>query len=77
MTLRELQDHSDKRDDILEGKLDKIDYFLNNGLSEKIIKGITDYLDKQMAKRVRLFCKVFITAVIVTLVSCGLKLLFF
>ena len=59
MTLEDLKKHSDKRDDIIERKIDKIDDFLRNGLSERIIKGITDYLDRQIAKKVRLFCKIF------------------
>ena len=76
MTIDELKDHSDERDDIVEKKLDKIDDFLHNGLSEKIIKGIMDYLNEQTAKRVRLFFRIAISAIIVGIISGAIKIFY-
>ena len=72
MTLEELMEHSDKRDDRIEIKIDKLDEFIHNGLSERIIRGITDYLNKQTARRVRLFFRILFTALIIASVSCGI-----
>jgi len=84
MTIDELKDHSDIRDDgierkigKLETKIDIVDDFLRDGLTEKIIKGIIDYLNEQTAKRVHLFFKIVITAVVIGLISCGIKMLIF
>lgn len=77
MTIKELLQHSDERDNSIEEKLDKIDDFLRNGLTEKIIKGITDYLNERTAKRVGLFFKIVVTAVVIGLISCGIKMLIF
>ncbi len=77
MTMKELMVHSNKRDDIIEEKIDKIDDFIHNGLSDLIIKGITDYLNAQTACRVRLFFKIFITAITIALASGVVKVLFF
>lgn len=63
--------------DAIGKRLDDIDDFLHNGLSERIVEGITDYLNEQTARRFRLFCKVVVTALVVALVSGGTKLLFF
>ena len=73
MTLEELKKHSDKRDDVIEGKIDKIDDFLHNGLSEKVIKGITDYLNERTANRVKWFFKIFFSALILSLIGAGIK----
>jgi len=75
MTIKELKEHSDKRDDGIENKIDEINDFMRNGLSTKIIQGITNYLDQQTAKRVRLFAKMFIGAVILSLVGGAISLL--
>jgi len=77
MTIKDLKEHSDQRDDVQEKKIDDIDDFLRNGLSEKIIKGITDYLDRRTAVRVRLFFKIFVTALIISLVGGGIGLFVF
>ena len=75
MTIKELKEHSDKRDDGIENKIDEINDFMRNGLSTKIIQGITNYLDQQTAKRVRLFAKMFIGAVVLSLVGGAISLL--
>jgi len=76
MTVKELKDHSDQRDDIIEEKIDKIDDFLRNGLTERIVKGITDYLNQQTAKRVRLFFKIVISTIIIGLISGAIKIFY-
>lgn len=63
--------------DAIEKRLDDIDDFIHNGLSERIIEGITNYLNEQTARRFRLFCRVVATAFIVAMVGGGTKLLFF
>ena len=63
--------------DAIETKLNEIDYFIHNGLSKKIIQGITTYLDAQTARRFRLFCKIAATGLIITLIGSTAKLLFF
>ena len=77
MTIKDLKEHSDKRDDVQEKKIEDMDEFLHNGLSDKIIKGITVYLDRRTAARVRLVCKIFFTALAISLVGGGIGLFVF
>lgn len=65
--LKDLRTHSDEQDLVLRDKIDLLDDFLHNGMSNKIIKGITDYLDRQTAVRVRLFFKIMFTALAIAI----------
>lgn len=82
--MEELRKHSDKRDDKIEKKLDEIindqkiiDDFLRNGLSDRIIKAVTDHLDKMLANNMRWLFRVTIPILITAIIGITIKLIFF
>ena len=77
MTIAELKIHSDERDDRVEIKLDKIDDYLRNGFSDKIIKTIQTYFDGVLAKIVKWLIRIIASSIIVAVIGIVVKLIFF
>ncbi|MCQ9208298.1 MAG: hypothetical protein NG712_02855 [Omnitrophica bacterium] len=79
-SIEKLQKHSDERDDIIEKKLDKLDEkiddmneWLRNGLSEKIVNAIKNHLNERFVKKTKWFFSILVTAAL----GVAVKLIFF
>ena len=71
-----LKKHSDKRDDIIETKLDNINNFLQNGFTDKIIKTIESYFDRLIANVVKWLLRIGVAAAIITIAGLVLSKIF-
>ena len=75
-----LKKHSDKRDDIIETKLDEINdnykeinNFLQNGFTDKVLRTIELCFNKLITKIV----KIILSAIVVALIGVAVKVIFF